>query len=81
MAYTGKKHKGSKILTPETVENHEKLYKWLGEIEESDPTSAGRLKEMMFEKMFYALSHSAQREILEWARNANFKVIVMGEKI
>lgn len=74
MAFTGKKHKGSRIITPETVENHDKLYDYLRKIEGMNPNELQRLNSSMFEQMFYHLSHSAQKEILDWAKTIYLKL-------
>jgi hypothetical protein len=76
MAFTGKKHKGSKILTPETVENRREFYKLINEIREINPNKYSNMKESMFEQMFHHLSHSAQKEMLDWARNENWNVFM-----
>jgi nicotinamide riboside kinase len=76
MAFTGKKYKGSKILTDETVENRKEFYKLLNEIKEINNEEYTRLKESMFEQMFHHLSHSAQREMLEWANRANLNTFM-----
>ena len=81
MAFTGEKRKGSKILTPETVENSSKFYELLDEIKACEPEQDERLRSMMFEKMFHHLSHSAQKEMLDWAERASWKVCVMNEEI
>ena len=79
MAFTGKTHKGSKVLTPETVVNHDKLYKLLNEIKEESTEEYEKLKSSMFEQMFYHLSHSAQKEMLDWTNKVNWRVCVMKE--
>lgn len=76
MAFTGKKIKGSKVLTPETVENRAYFYKLINEIKKEDTAKEQTIKEQMFWAMFEHLSHSSQKEFVEWARIENWKVIV-----
>ncbi|MHB8172740.1 MAG: hypothetical protein ACYDG6_14620 [Thermincolia bacterium] len=76
MAFTGRKHKGSKILTPETVANRQIFYSMMHEIK-NILTSEEEVKteQQMFWAMFEHLSHSSQKEFIEWAKNikrANF---------
>lgn len=59
MALTGKTIRDSKELTPETVKNHITFYNYLNGIKDIDPKTDERLRESMFEQMFYLLSHSA----------------------
>jgi DNA-directed RNA polymerase subunit F len=75
MAFTGKKERGSRILTPETVENAEKLYEYMESIKKINPDKHERLVKEMFGSMFQYLSHSAQKEILEWAVRAEWNVL------
>lgn len=74
MAFTGKKHKGDRVLTQETVMNKEKFYNLLNEIKEFDKEKEERLRSSMFEAMFNHLSSSSQKELLEWAENESWNV-------
>lgn len=74
MAFTGKKHKGSRVLTQETVVNKEKFYKLLNEIKEIDKLKEAQLRASMFETMFNHLSSGSQKELLEWAENESWNI-------
>lgn len=76
MAFIGKKHKGSRILTDETVQNRSEFYKLINEIKELDSKEYNSLKESMFGAMFEHLSHSAQKEMLDWARRVNWNTFM-----
>jgi hypothetical protein len=76
MAFTGKKIKGGKVLTPETVDNRGTFMTLINEIKELKPEEAARLKEEMFCSMFEHLSHSSQKEFIEWARNVNWNTFM-----
>jgi len=75
MAFTGKKVKGSRILTPETVENRSKFFNILNENKEENPEKDKQIRESMFYAMFEHLSHSSQKEFIQWARNENWNII------
>lgn len=74
MAFTGKKHKGDRILTRETVVNKDKFFNLLNEIKEFDKEKEEQLRSSMFETMFNHLSSSSQKELLEWAENESWNV-------
>lgn len=79
MAFTGKKIKGSRVLTAETVENRGKFYKIMNNIKELNEEKYQQLKEQMFWSMFEYLSHSAQREFIDWSKNIEWQTLINKE--
>jgi len=78
MAFTGKKERGSRILTPETVENRGKFHKIMNDAKEVNESEYNILVKQMFGSMFEYLSHSAQNEFIEWARRAEWNLMTKG---
>ncbi|MEP9408607.1 hypothetical protein ABKP09_20010 [Peribacillus frigoritolerans] len=76
MAFTGKKHKGSRTLTAETIENRRTFSKLMNEIKETDEEKDKQLRESMFIAMFEHLSHSSQKELIEWATNESWNTLI-----
>lgn len=72
MAFTGEKVKGSRVLTPETVENRGRFYKLMDEIESNNAAEYKNIYNQMFWEMFQHLSHSSQKEILGWAERVEW---------
>jgi hypothetical protein len=75
VAFTGQKVKGSRVLTPETVENRGKFYKLMNEIKENDEVQYDTTVKQMFYSMFEHLSHSAQTEFVEWADRVEWNTL------
>jgi hypothetical protein len=73
MAFTGQKVKGSRVLTPETVENRSKFYKLMNEIKENNEEEYETVFNQMFWEMFQHLSHSSQKEFIQWAERVEWR--------
>lgn len=76
MAFTGQKVKGSRILTPETVENRKRFYKLMDEIKENNETEHDTVFKQMFWDMFEHLSHSSQNEFIKWAERVEWNTLM-----
>ena len=73
MAFTGQKVKGSRVMTPETVENRIVFYNLMNEIEANNANEYKTMVSQMFYSMFEHLSHSSQKEFVEWAERVEAK--------
>jgi hypothetical protein len=76
MAFTGQKIKGSRVLTPETIENRKKFHQVLNELKEMDESGYNMVTKEVFSSMFEHLSHSSQKEIIKCAERVLWKKIL-----
>jgi len=73
MAFTGRKVKGGRVLTEETVKNREQFFDLMKQIDKNNRDEHATLKEQMFWAMFEHLSHSSEKEFIDWAREVEEK--------
>lgn len=73
MAFTGKKIKGSEILTDQTLENRKVFCGLLNDIKENNPEEYSSLVQEMFHSMFEHLSHTHEEKFIEWAKNVEHR--------
>lgn len=81
MAFTGQKIKGSRVLTNETIKNRGVFYKQMQDIKELNEERYIQLEHEMFWSMFEYLSHSAQKEFIDWARRIEWKELTKSNAI